>query len=90
MLTDGYQPEMNKRDTERKLHLFDVNDSKIQKVKVIKDESGHWYVLPNDLVNEFRKDAQNSNFVDCGDFDDKYGKYRTGGDPNLVQLYAII
>jgi len=28
--------------------------------------------------------------IDSGQFDDKWGKYRTGGDLNLVQLYAVI
>ena len=72
------------------LNISDVSDSKIQKVKAIKDESGHWYVVPNDIVNDFRKDEQDEDFVDSGEFDDKYGKYRTGGDLNLVQLYAVI
>jgi hypothetical protein len=67
-----------------------LNESKISKVKVIKDESGHWYVLPNDILNEFKKDELDEDFVDSGEFDKKYGSYRTGGDLNLVQLYVII
>lgn len=62
----------------------------MEKVKVIKDESGHWYVIPNNLVNEFRRDEQDEDFVDSGKFDEKYGKYMTGGDLNLIQLYADI
>ena len=77
-------------ESEENLNISDVSDSKIQKVKAIKDESGHWYVIPNDLVNEFMKDEQDEDFVDSGDFDNKYRKYRTGGDLNLVQLYAVI
>ena len=72
------------------LNISNVSDSKIQKVRAIQDESSHWYVIPNDIVNEFRKDEQDEDFVDSGKFDDKYGKYRTGGDLNLVQLYAVI
>ncbi len=60
----------------------------MQKVKAIQDDSCHWYVLPIDLVDEFDKDGQDEDFVDGGEFDDKYGKYRTGGDLNLIQLYA--
>ncbi len=60
----------------------------MQKVKAIQDDSCHWYVLPIDLVDEFDKDGQDEDFVDGGGFDDKYGKYRTGGDLNLIQLYA--
>ena len=62
----------------------------LQKVKAIEDESGHWYVLPNDLLSDFFKDGEDEDFVDSGKFDNKYGKYRTGGDLNLIQLYAEI
>jgi hypothetical protein len=72
------------------LNISGVSDSKIQKVKALKDESGHWYIIPNDLVQSFRKDEQDEDFIDSGEFDNKYGKYRTGGDLNLVQLYAVI
>lgn len=62
----------------------------IQKVKVTRDESGHWYVLPDDIYDEFVKDEENEDMIDSGEFDDKYGKYMTGGGINLVQLYAEI
>ena len=57
------------------------------KVKAIKDESGHWYVIPNELLSDFIKDESNEDMVDSGEFDDKYGQYRTGGHLNLIQLY---
>ena len=60
------------------------------KVKATQDENGHWYVLPNEVVDDFDKDGQNEDFVDSGDFDNKYNKYRTGGDLNNIQLYANI
>ena len=60
------------------------------KVKATQDEDGHWYVLPNEVVDDFDKDGQNEDFVDSGDFDNKYNKYRTGGDLNNIQLYANI
>ena len=60
----------------------------LQKVKVAQDESGHWYVLPNDLEEDFYNDGEDTHFVDSGKFDDKYGRYRTGGALNLVKLYA--
>lgn len=80
--------EIIRFNADLELNISDVSDSKIQKVKAIKDESGHWYVIPNDLVSTFRKDEQDEDFVDSGEFDNKYGKYRTGGDLNLVQLWA--
>lgn len=60
----------------------------MEKVKVIQDESGHWYVIPNDLLDEFAEDEENESMVDSGKFDEKWDKYRTGGDLNLVQLWA--
>lgn len=62
-------------------------ESEFVKVKPTKDESGHWYILPNELSSEFDKDLDDVDFVDSGKFDQKYGEYRTGGDLNLVQLY---
>jgi hypothetical protein len=58
-----------------------------KKVKAITDDDGHWYIIPNELDSEFYKDLQNEDMIDSGDFDDKYGQYRTGGDLNLIQLY---
>jgi len=62
----------------------------MKKVKAVKDDSGHWYVIPNDLYEEFIKDEQNGDMIDSGKFDEKYGKYMTGGDLNLIQLYAEV
>jgi hypothetical protein len=60
----------------------------LQKVKAVKDESGHWYVIPETLLPFFRIDEEYESMIDSGQFDDKWGKYRTGGDLNLVQLWA--
>jgi hypothetical protein len=38
--------------------------------------------------NEFEADCSNSELIDSGDFDDKWGMYRTGGDINQVELFA--
>jgi len=62
----------------------------MQKVKAVRDDSGHWYVIPNDASDEFMRDGRNEAFCDSGGFDKKWGKYRTGGSLNLVQLYAEI
>ena len=64
------------------------SDEEIVKVKATIDESGHWYVIPNELVTEFHKDELNEDMIDSGEFDNKWGCYMTGGDLNLVQLYA--
>jgi hypothetical protein len=64
------------------------SDEEIEKVKAIKDESGHWYIIPNELVKEFHKDESNEDMIDSGEFGNKWGGYMTGGGLNLVQLYA--
>jgi hypothetical protein len=62
----------------------------IDKVKAVRDYSGHWYIIPNELYQNFLKDLDNEDMVDSGKFSEKYGKYMTDGDLNLVQLYANI
>lgn len=64
--------------------------TQFQKVKATRDENGHWYIIPELLYKHFCVDLENEEMVDSGDFDNKYGKYRTGGDLNLVQLYAEV
>lgn len=63
----------------------------LQKVKIVTDNDGHWYVLPNELITEFLEDLEtmsgDEDYIDSGEFDNKYFQYRTGGDLNLVQLY---
>jgi hypothetical protein len=58
------------------------------KVKAIQDDSYHWYVIPNELYDEFLIDEQNEDMIDSGEFDAKWDEYRTGGDLNLIQLYT--
>ena len=65
-------------------------NNKLKPVMVIQDESSDWFVIPKDLYFEFRKDERNEDLVDSGQFDQKWGGYRTGGDINLVQLYAEV
>lgn len=62
----------------------------MQKVILVQDDSSHWYVIPSYLHEEFYADVENEDFVDSGRFDEKYGKFRTGGSPNNIQLYAEI
>jgi len=60
----------------------------LEKVKARQDDSGHWFVIPNDIEDDFYNDLHDMDFVDSGGFDEKYGKYMTGGALNLIQLYA--
>ena len=59
-------------------------------VKAVQDDSSHWYVIPSKLINIFYDDLDNDDMTDIGVFYDKWGKYRTGGDLNLIKLYAEI
>ena len=66
----------------------------LQKVKAVQDESGHWYVIPDEMFEEFDRLLERSCFEDEGaeeaenEFCGKFDKYRTGGDLNNVQLFA--
>lgn len=60
----------------------------LQKVHAIKDDSGHWYVIPTELAVEFH------NLLNGGErteeeFIEKFSRYMTGGDLNNIQLYAV-
>lgn len=64
------------------------------KVHAVQDDSGHWYVIPDDKkdeytrrMNEMYEDGfQNYDLIQA--FDNDFGKYQTGGDLNNTQLYA--
>ena len=62
----------------------------LRKVKAVQDDSCHWYVLPIELVDDFYKELSDEFLVDSGLFDERFGKYRTGGDLNNIQLFAEI
>ena len=59
----------------------------VKAVKAVQDESSHWYLIPNELFEEFYSDSEDYEFCVSGKFDEKYGEYRTGGDLNNDQLY---
>ena len=65
------------------------------KVKALKDESSHWYLVPNELCDEFCKLQDKlccENYAERDEdekhFIDKFSPYMTGGDVNNVQLYV--
>jgi hypothetical protein len=62
----------------------------MQKVKIVQDDSRHWYIIPNELYQDFHRDLDNEYMVDTGEFDKKYHKYMTNGGMNEIQLYAEI
>lgn len=65
------------------------SDEDIEPVKALEEDSD-WYLIPNKLCDEFKNDTYNEEMVESGGFDDKWWKYKTGGDLNLIQLYAKI
>lgn len=54
-------------------------------VNAVQDGDGHWYIIPNEAVPRFYYDLE----TDTEDFD-RWNEYRTNGDLNNIQLYAII
>lgn len=66
----------------------------MQKVIAAQDDSSHWYVFPaemNDEWNKMNNELYDSDFEDedlIQKFEEKFSKYRTGGDLNNKQLYA--
>jgi hypothetical protein len=65
-----------------------------QKATIIKDDWNTWFVIPNNMVNEFRKHRSDSQFVHSGDFNRKYSKYMLGWNSHQcsdhVQIYIEI
>ena len=54
----------------------------------IQDESSHWYVIPYELENDFYVDQDTAQETeDWNAFENKFGKYMTGGSLNLTELY---
>ena len=44
------------------------------KVRPVQDDTGDWYILPNELVKQFYKDQDDEDMVDSGEFGNKYGQ----------------
>ena len=82
LLPDGVPDDIYKQAKEMEKEQQPI------KVKAIQDDSYHWYVIPNELYDEFLIDEQNEDMIDSGEFDAKWDEYRTGGDLNLIQLYT--
>lgn len=59
----------------------------LQKVIATQDNDGHWYVIPAGLIQDFHKLLEGGEDSE-NEFMDKFNDYLTGGDLNLIQLYA--
>lgn len=69
----------------------------LQKVKAVKDDDGHWYVIPNEKEERFNTLVEMSEYESNPNWEsfeaeliDEFSKYMTGGDLNCTQLYADI
>lgn len=62
----------------------------MERVYCIQDNDGHWYVIPYEQREEFQSDLDGLYDENYDEWDDKYAHYMTGGDLNLVELYAKI
>lgn len=51
------------------------------------DVDGDWYVIPNELQQQFMEDSEDEELTESGEFSNKYSEYATGGALSLVQLY---
>lgn len=64
-----------------------MTEAEFIKVNATQDDSGHWYLVPNELIDAFNKDMEDEELGESGGFGDKWDEYRTGGDLNLTQLW---
>jgi len=69
----------------------------LKPVYATKDDSGHWYVIPFEMKDEFFKlldlsmYESNENWEEHeAEFIGKFDQYRTGGDLNNKKLYAEV
>lgn len=65
----------------------------LRKVLALRDESGHWYVIPVELVDKFRElqeKAGNDDYEAEEEFIKLFSSYMTGGDLNNIQLYIYL
>lgn len=62
----------------------------MRKVYAVQDDDCHWYVIPFEMKDEFQSDLEGLSDENIYEWEDKYSQYMTGGDLNLIQLYAEI
>jgi len=72
-------------------------EKELKRVYVTQDGSGHDYVIPYELKEEFQtiQTAISTMFESDAyclqeEFEEKFSQYATGGDINLIELYARI
>lgn len=61
-----------------------------QPVSVVSDGDGHWYVIPSKDAGLFVSMLERGEADEYTEFNDRFGRYMTGGDINNKQLYAAV
>jgi len=64
--------------------------AELQKVKAVRDNDGHWYVIPQSKINLFQKLLARNDEQAEEWFINEFSEYMTGGDLNSIQLWAEI
>lgn len=64
--------------------------NKLQPVAVVQDHDSHWYVIPVYMQEQFRALLERGIEDEYEQFNDIFANYATGGNVNLIQLYAAI
>ena len=69
----------------------------MKKAYAVEDSDGHWYVIPFEMKEQFfelDEKIGNENWSESQNADEEFNKlfsqYKTGGDLNLIELYADI
>jgi len=62
-------------------------EKELKRVYVTQDNDGHNYVIPYDMMSDFRVTLEH---YESEHFDAVFSQYATGGDINLIELYARI
>lgn len=75
------------------LKLLDMAKEKFSPVKAEQDDSGHWYIIPNELSEKFSElnnkiCGNGEDYESLEEFEKLFNGFMTGGDLNLVQLYV--
>lgn len=95
VLTHKFGEGLEKDSVKKKLDLIEAAYSNtLIQVKAVQDDSSHWYLMPNELFDEFHRlqeklysDNYAEKYDDEEEFESKFRQYRTGGGLNNKQLY---
>lgn len=91
-----YQDTAYVMDCDDWFEFYEEPKSEYIAVKALKDDDGHWYIIPEDfygtwlqIISDLEKVEEHSDeyYSLQDEFNSHFEKYRTEGDLNLKQLY---